>query len=76
MDDEREPDISDDPRQQGTGQGYPESQPASATPAEGSATGPEADAGGSPQEERAPKTDEGEDSSPGNATGNPGAAGG
>ncbi len=73
---EREPDISDDPRQQGTGEGYPESNPESATPAEGSATGPEADAGGSPQEERAPDTDGGEDASPSGATGNPGAAGG
>ena len=73
---EREPDICDDPRQQGTGEGYPESNPASMTPAEGSDTGPEADAGGSPQEERAPDTDSSDDDAPSSATGNPGAAGG
>jgi len=73
---EREPDISDDPRQQGTGQGYPESNPASSTPTEGTRSGPEADAGASPQEERAPDTEGGEDARPSNATGNPGAAGG
>ena len=73
---EREPDIDDDPRQQGTGQGYPEANPESATPTEGSKSGPEADAGGSPQEERAPDTEGGSDESPSNASGNPGAAGG
>ena len=29
---EREPDLDDDPRKQGTGQGYPESNPADQTP--------------------------------------------
>lgn len=73
---EREPDISEDPRQRGTGQGYPETNPADQTPREGTRSGPGADAGGSPQEERAPDTDGGEDSEPSTATGNPGAAGG
>ena len=74
---EREPDISDDPRQQGTGQGYPESNPADATPQEGTKQGPEAGAGDSPQEQRAPDTDgDDSDDSPSSATGNPGAAGG
>lgn len=74
---EREPDITDDPRQQGTGQGYPETNPAGSTPVEGTDRGPEADAGASPQEERAPDTDGGgSDDSPSGATGNPGAAGG
>ena len=73
---EREPDMTHDPRQQATGQGYPESNPESATPVEGTDRGPEADAGGSPQEERAPDTQGGEDEKPSSATGNPGAAGG
>ena len=74
---EREPDISDDPRQQGTGEGYPESNPAGQTPVEGTDQGPEAGAGGSPQERRAPDTDgDDSDDAPSSATGNPGAAGG
>ena len=72
---EREPDISDDPRRQGTAQGYPESNPAEATPQEGTRKGPEAGAGGG-AEEQAPDTDAGGDDAPSGATGNPGAAGG
>jgi hypothetical protein len=61
--DEREPDITDDPRKnqderQGTG-GYPE--------------GEDRSGGGG---DSAPDTDAGQDDSPGGATGNPGAAGG
>ena len=74
---EREPDISDDPRQQGTGQGYPEANPADQTPEEGTRSGPEADTGDSAQEQRAPDTDgDDSDDAPSSATGNPGAAGG
>ena len=69
---EREPDIQDDPRQQGTGEGYPESNPADQTPVEGTDQGPEA---GTKDEESA-DTHAGQDDSPSGATGNPGAAGG
>jgi hypothetical protein len=69
---EREPDIDDDPRRQGTGQGYPESNPEGATPAEGTDSGPEAGTG----DTEAPDTSAGQDESPSDATGNPGAAGG
>jgi hypothetical protein len=65
---QREPDQADDPRQQGTGQGYPESNPEGTTPGEGTESGPEAGAGGaSDASDR--------DGDPGQATGNPGAAG-
>ena len=69
---EREPDLNDDPRQQGTGQGYPESNPADQTPREG---GPDSGTGGG-SEEQAPDTDSGADDEPSGATGNPDAAGG
>lgn len=72
---EREPDLNDDPRKQGTGQGYPEANPADQTPREGTESGPEAGTGGG-ADERAPDTDSGADASPSGATGNPGAAGG
>ena len=69
---EREPDLDDDPRQQQTGQGYQEEQPGGAS--EGSGEGPDSGTGGA--EESSPDTHAGQDSSPGSATGNPGAAGG
>ena len=71
---EREPDHDEDPRRQGTGQGYPETNPADATPAEGTERGPEAGTGGA--DERAPDTHADQDDEPSDATGNPGAAGG
>jgi hypothetical protein len=43
MSDQREPDQTEDPRRQGTGQGYPESNPEETTPAEGTEEGPQAD---------------------------------
>lgn len=72
MTEEREPDQTDDPRQQGTGQGYPESNPADQTPEEGTASGPEAGNTDPPS----PDTKGGQDEDPSGATGNPGAAGG
>ncbi len=72
-DQDKGPDITEDPRQQGTGQGYPESNPESATPAEGTDRGPEAGAKHSGEPDApASKADE----KPSGATGNPGAAGG
>ena len=72
MTDEREPDQTDDPRQQGTGQGYPESNPAGQTPREGTADGPEAGNSQPPS----PDTKGGQDEDASGATGNPNAAGG
>jgi hypothetical protein len=43
MSEQREPDQTEDPRKQGTGQGYPESNPEETTPVEGTEEGPEAD---------------------------------
>ena len=40
---ERSPDINEDPREQGTAEGYPESNPADETPVEGTQQGPEAE---------------------------------
>lgn len=71
---EREPDITDDPRQQGTGQGYPEENPEGQTPTEGTDSGPEAGAGGA--QDQGPDSHAGQDEGPEKATGNPGAAGG
>lgn len=71
-DDEREPNIREDPRKQGTGEGYPESNPEGQTPVEGTDQGPEAGT----EEPRAPRTDGGVDSPPSKATGNDHAAGG
>ncbi len=61
---EREPDITQDPRDISTGQGYPEQQPEGASPVEGRDRGPESDV----DRPKAPET-----SSP--SEGNPGAAG-
>ena len=71
---EREPDQTTDPREQGTGQGYPETNPASSTPDEGTQRGPEADTGDGG--DQAADTHAGEDEKPSGATGNPNAAGG
>ena len=68
MDDEREPDLTDDPRKQQTGQGYQEEQPGG-----GAEGGPDA---GTDRSDDAPDTEGGQDESPSGATGNPGAAGG
>jgi hypothetical protein len=65
---EREPDITDDPREQGTGEGYPESNPEGTTPTEGTKQGPEAGRGDSEPVDS--------DEKPSQATGNPNAAGG
>ena len=63
---ERDPDISEDPREQDTGQGgYPEENPA------GSGGG---EAPYEPTDD-APDTEGGQDEGPGGATGNPDAAG-
>ena len=73
-DDEREPGIRDDPRKQGTGEGYPESNPEGQTPVEGTDQGPEA---GTTTEYDEPSVDgHGKDSPPSKATGNEHAAGG
>jgi hypothetical protein len=73
MSDERQADHRDDPRRQGTGQGYPESAPEEATPREGTESGPEADEDGGGAE--APGTTSPSDGDAGQATGNPDAAG-
>ena len=79
MTEEREPDIREDPRKQGTGEGYPESNPEGDTPVEGTQQGPEAE---TQQEEQGTgieghpsSTLAGQDSPPSKATGNPRAAG-
>ena len=73
MTEEREPQIREDPRKQGTGEGLPESNPESTTPIEGSEQGPEAE---SATEYDEPSVDgHGKDSPPSKATGNPHAAG-
>ena len=73
-DEEREPGIRDDPHEQGTAEGYPESNPAAQTPVEGTEQGPEAGASSSHRE---PSVDgDGADSPPSKATGNDHAAGG
>ena len=70
----------EDPREQGTGGGYPESNPSGTTPTEGSEQGPEADeiddAGDAPKGRPTPSTSGAQDAPPSSATGNPGAAGG
>ena len=74
MSDEREPEVREDPRKQGTGEGLPESNPEGETPVEGTEQGPEAGTENQPQ---APSVDgHGKDSPPSTATGNPHAAGG
>ena len=67
---ERSPDIEEDPRKQGTGQGYPEENPAG----DDTPDGPDSGTGGA--DDRAPDSHAGQDDSPSDATGNPGAAGG
>ena len=64
--------MTEDPRRQGTGEGYPESEPEEQTPVEGTDQGPEADTGKQPS----PPSGADQDESPSDATGNPGAAGG
>jgi hypothetical protein len=66
--DEREPDLTEDPRRQGTASGgYPESNPADETTHQ--------EPGGEPDDSGAPSTSSPEEGGPGQATGNPGAAG-
>ena len=67
MDEEREPDLSEDPRKQGQGQGgYPESDPTGGGGEDRSGSGGDS----------APDTDPDRDDSAAGATGNPDAAGG
>jgi hypothetical protein len=68
---EREPDIREDPRRQGTAEGLPESNPEEQTPVEGTEQGPEADADQQPSPPSG-----GQDQPPSTTTGNPHAAGG
>ena len=80
MSDEREPDIREDARKQGTGEGYPQSNPEGDTPVEGTKQGPEAETqqdeqGGGGIEGHPSSTLAGQDSPPSKATGNPNAAG-
>ena len=73
MSEEREPEVREDPRKQGTAEGLPESNPEGETPVEGTEQGPEAGTENQPQ---APSVDgNGKDSPPSTATGNPNAAG-
>ena len=75
-DDDREPNVREDPRKQGTGEGYPESNPEGETPVEGTDQGPEAETEREPEIEGHPSsTIAGQDSPPSKATGNPHAAG-
>jgi hypothetical protein len=62
---------SEDPRDQGTGQGYPESNQEEATPREGTEEGPAAGTDESP----APDTTSDDEGDAQQATGNPDAAG-
>ena len=71
METEREPDLTEDPRRQGTGQGYPESNPEETTPREGTESGPSARSG----DEDAPSQSTGEEADREASTGNPDAAG-
>ena len=74
METEREPDHTDDPREQGTGSGgYPESGPQETTPSEGADRGPEHAGGGDTGD--APSTSTPGEADREDATGNPGAAG-
>jgi hypothetical protein len=65
------PDHTDDPRKQGTGQGYPETAQEEATPHEGTESGPEAGRGGAD----APDTSTDQERDREASTGNPDAAG-
>ncbi len=70
MADQEEPDLTQDPREKGTGQGYPESQQEEATPREGTDRGPAAGTDAD-QPDRGSTKDADREAS----TGNPGAAG-
>jgi hypothetical protein len=78
--DRPEPDHSEDPRRQETGEGYPETSPEGAQPdgsPGGEEQGPEADAHADRAGAgRAPGTSAPEEGDPQQATGNPDAAGG
>jgi hypothetical protein len=69
--DRPEPDHTEDPRKQQTGEGYPEVQPEGASPVEGTEQGPEAGTGGSD----APQSDDPAERDTEATTGNPNAAG-
>jgi hypothetical protein len=69
--DRPEPDMSEDPRRQGTAEGYPETEQQETTPVEGTRQGPEAGAGGS----HAPQSDDAAQRDTEATTGNPNAAG-
>ena len=70
--DHPEPDFSDDPRKKGVGDQQPEENPEGQIPDEGGPQkGPERDAGGA----AAPDTSSPREGDPGQATGNPDAAG-
>jgi hypothetical protein len=74
---EREPQIREDPRRQGTGEGLPESNPEEQTPVEGTEVGPEAGEAKEPSGNQEPWPSGGDkESPPSKATGNPNAAGG
>jgi hypothetical protein len=65
-----EPDLSEDPRKKGVGDQMPEENPEGQVPGEGG-DGPQSGAGGA----EAPDTSHPEEGDPGQATGNPDAAG-
>lgn len=74
MDEEREPDHTEDPRQKDTGQGYPEEgQP---DPGHGEHAEEHGDTDTQRERDHAPGTASDEDGDPDQATGNRGAAGG
>ena len=75
--DRPEPDHSEDPRGTEVGQsGYPEEQPGGAGPPAGGSEAPGEHAGDDEATERAPSTSSPSEGEPGEASGNPGAAGG
>jgi hypothetical protein len=69
---EQEPFPTDDPRRSDIADQYPESNPEGAAPAEAPEQGPESGTGGA----NAPSTSSPNEGGPGQATGNPDAAGG
>ena len=74
METEREPDHTDDPREQDTGSGgYPESNPRETAPREG--TDPGAERAGGGDTGGAPSTSTPDEAEREGTTGNPGAAG-
>ncbi len=75
--DRPEPDHSEDPRDKEVGEsGYAEEQPGDAGPPAGGSEGSRERAGDDEAAERAPSTSSPSESEPGEASGNPGAAGG